>query len=126
MGERSIRTAVVYEQGPTVADRLDAALARASVSVLARTSDGNEAASLVAKRRPDLLLVAASGADVEQSLACVRQARRASLTTRSVVLGPARDRQQIESAFAAGAAVYCVATASSDAVGAGIRPRVEG
>jgi DNA-binding NarL/FixJ family response regulator len=120
MGERSTRTAVVYEQGPAVADRLDGALARASVSVLARTSDGNEAATLVAKRRPDLLLVAARGADVEQSLACVRHARQASPSTRSVVFGAARDRQQIEAAFAAGAAVYCVATASSDDVATAI------
>ena len=120
MGERTTRTAVVYEQDPLVVDRFNGALTRASVSVLARTNDDEEAESLVAKRRPDLLLVAASGDDLEQSLGCVRYARHASPSTRAVVLGPARDRQQIEAAFAAGAVVYCVATASSDDVATAI------
>ena len=120
MGERTTRTAVVYEQEPTVVDRFDGALARASVSVLSSTTDGDEAATIVAKRRPDLLLVAAGRDDFEQSLACVRRARDASPSTKTVVLGAARDRQQIDAAFAAGAAVYCVATASSDDVATAI------
>jgi len=124
MGERTTRTAVVYEQDP-VANRFHVELARAGVSVLARTNDADEAARLVTKRRPDLLLVAASVDDIEQSLACVRQARRASPSTKAVVLGPERDRQQIEAAFAAGADVFVMSTASTDDITAAIRQAFE-
>jgi DNA-binding NarL/FixJ family response regulator len=125
MGERTTRTAVVYEQDPLVANRFHVELARAGVSVLARTNDADDAARLVTKRRPDLLLVAASVDDIEQSLACVRQARRASPSTKAVVLGPERDRQHIEAAFAAGADVFVVSTASADDITAAIRQAFE-
>ena len=125
MGERTTRTAVVYEQDPLVANRFNVELARAGVSVLARSNDADEAARLVAKRRPDLLLVAASAEEIEPSLGCVRQARRASPSTKAVVLGPERDRQQIEAAFAAGADVFVVSTASTDDITAAIRQAFE-
>jgi DNA-binding NarL/FixJ family response regulator len=125
MGERTTRTAVVYEQDPLVANGFSVELSRAGVSVLARTTDAGEAARLVAKRRPDLLLVAASADGIEQSLGCVRQARQASPSTKAVVLGPERDRQQIEAAFAAGADVFVVATASTDDITAAIRQAFE-
>jgi DNA-binding NarL/FixJ family response regulator len=125
MGERTTRTAVVYEQDPLVANRFNVELARAGVSVLARSNDADEAARLVAKRRPDLLLVAASAEEIEPSLGCVRQARRASPSTKAVVLGPERDRQQIEAAFAAGADVFVVSTASTDDITTAIRQAFE-
>jgi len=125
MGERTTRTAVVYEQDPVVANRLNAELLRAGVSVLARANDAGEAARLVAKQRPDLLLVAASADDIEPSLGCVRHARQASPSTKAVVLGPERNRQQIEAAFAAGADVFVVATASTDDITAAIRQAFE-
>jgi len=115
----------VYSTDISTLARLDHVLEQAEVSAVGRTNDVDEGAALVTRFRPEVLVAAADAKGVERTLECVRRSRKASPTTKAVVLAPARAREQIEAAFAAGVDVYCVSTAPDADVATAIRQAFE-
>jgi DNA-binding NarL/FixJ family response regulator len=105
---------------------MDQLLGRVGVTIVGKTTDPAEALDLVEKHRPDILLAdyGVGGSEL-RSVECVRKAQELHPELKTVVLSATDEPQQIESAFAAGASVYCVKTAAKDDLMAGIRQAFE-
>ena len=126
MRQSSERTAVVLDEQPLWLEAMDQLLGRVGVTIVGKTTDPTEALDLVEKHRPDILLAdyGVGGSEL-RSVECVRKAQELHPELKTVVLSATDEPQQIESAFAAGASVYCVKTAAKDDLMAGIRQAFE-
>jgi two-component system response regulator DevR len=126
MGNSWERTAVVLDEQPLWLEAMEQLLSRVGVSIVGKTTQPTEALELVDEHRPDILLAdfGVSEGDLD-SVACVRKAQELHPALKTVVLSATDQPQQIESAFAAGASVYCVKTAAKDDLMAGIRQAFE-
>jgi two-component system response regulator DevR len=126
MRQSSERTAVVLDEQPLWLEAMDQLLGRVGVTIVGKTTDPAEALDLVEKHRPDILLAdyGVGGSEL-RSVECVRKAQELHPELKTVVLSATDEPQQIESAFAAGASVYCVKTAAKDDLMAGIRQAFE-
>jgi DNA-binding NarL/FixJ family response regulator len=101
-------------------------LSRVGVTIVGKTTDPVEALELVAEHRPDILLADYGSTDGNlDAVECVRKAQERHPELKTVVLSATAESQQIASAFAAGASVYCVKTAAKDDLMAGIRQAFE-
>jgi len=114
------RTAVLLDRHPLWLDAMEKLLTEAGVEVVGRTTAGDEAVRLVEEHRPDLLV---AGVDVTSSdeVTCVARATQMHPELRAVVVDDNTNPEAIDSAFAAGAAVYCVKTAPQDDFSSAIR-----
>jgi DNA-binding NarL/FixJ family response regulator len=92
------------------------------ITTVGKTTDPGEALDLVSEHHPDVLL---TDVDVSSSeldgLECLRRAHELGPGLKTVVLSASHQPEQIESAFAAGASVFCVKTAAQDDLMAAIR-----
>jgi DNA-binding NarL/FixJ family response regulator len=105
---------------------MDQLLGRVGVTIVGKTTDPAEALELVENHRPDILLADYGVSEGElRALECVRKAQELHPELKTVVLSATDQPHQIESAFAAGASVYCVKTAAQDDLMAGIRQAFE-
>jgi DNA-binding NarL/FixJ family response regulator len=95
-------------------------LQETGVSVVAEATNAEQALAAVEEFRPDVLVAGLSSgypADVE----CVRRAKEAHPELKSVVMAAEEDPDAIESAFAAGASIFCVKTAEREDLASAIR-----
>jgi len=95
-------------------------LQETGVDVVAEATDGDQAVAAVEEYRPDVLVAGlsyGSTADLES----VRRAKEAHPELKPVVMAAEEDPDAIESAFAAGATIFCVKTAERDDLASAIR-----
>jgi DNA-binding NarL/FixJ family response regulator len=126
MRESGERTAVVLDGQPLWLEAMEQLLKRVGVSIVGKTTDPGEALDLVEEHHPDVLLTDYGVSDGEiDAIECLRRARELHPELKTVVLSATDQPQQIESAFAAGASVFCVKTAAQDDLMAAIRQAFE-
>ena len=126
MRESGERTAVVLDEQPVWLEAMEQLLLRVGVRIVGKATDPAEALELVEDHRPDILLADYGLSDGDLDAAeCVRQAQELHPELKTVVLSATAEPQQIESAFNAGASVFCVKTAAQDDLMAGIRQAFE-
>ena len=122
MREYGERTAVILDEQPLWLDAIQQLLERVGVTTVGKTTEPSEALELVDEHRPDVLLTDYSVNDGElDAVECLRRAHELHPELRTVVLAATDQPQQIQSAFAAGASVYCVKTAEQEDLLAAIR-----
>jgi DNA-binding NarL/FixJ family response regulator len=116
------RTAVVLDQQPLWLDAMEKLLHGVGITMVGKTTDPGEALDLVAEHHPDVLLTDFTVDNGElDGLECLRRAHEVEPGLKTVVLSATHKPEQIESAFAAGASVFCVKTAAQDDLMAAIR-----
>jgi DNA-binding NarL/FixJ family response regulator len=126
MRDSSERTAVVLDEQPLGLEAMEQLLSRVGVSIVGKTTDPVEALELIEEHRPDILLADYGANDGNlDAVECVRKAQERHPELKTVVLSASAEAQQISSAFAAGASVFCVKTAAKDDLMAGIRQAFE-
>jgi DNA-binding NarL/FixJ family response regulator len=124
--DQAVRTAVVLDDQPLWLDALEQVLGRAGVQVVGKTTDAEDALTMVEEHRPDVLIASADSASgATDGIGCVRRAHEQWAGVKSVVLAADDDPQQIEAAFAAGASVYCVKRAAAEDLAVAIRQAFE-
>lgn len=116
MGETTAaRTVVLFDQHPLWLDALEQLLSQEGIQVVGKTTNADDAATLVEELRPDVLISELSSkAEDDVGLRSLEKARAAYPEVRTVVLSASDDPAQIDAAFDAGAGVVCVKTAAPD------------
>ena len=112
MEERLRRTAVVQDPHPLWRDALREVLGRVDVDVVATATSGRQAAGLVARIQPDLLVTSCGALIAELG-------RREGL--RAILLADSAAPAAVEAAFRAGASAYVLRTAHPDDVATAVR-----
>jgi DNA-binding NarL/FixJ family response regulator len=126
MGKHGERTAVVLDEQPMWLEAIESLLTRVGVSIVGKTTQAGEALEMVDQHRPDILLTDYNVSDGElDGVECLRRAHELHPELKTVVLSATDQPQQIESAFAAGASVFCVKTAAQEDLMAAIRQAFE-
>ena len=113
------RTAVLADTHPMWLDVVEQLLAKVGITVVARTTAVTEAPRLVVDHQPDVL-VTELGPTADR-LAPIRDSVSVHQRLKTIVLSASENPDDISSAFAAGAAVYCVKTADQEDVASAIR-----
>ena len=123
-GTTEKRSAVLLDRHPLWLDAMEKLLVTLGVDVCGRASDADEAVELVRDLRPDLFI---AGVDVSSpdQVSCITQAKQAHPDVKAVVVDDTTKGEEIDAAFAAGATVYCVKTATQDDLASGIRQAFE-
>jgi two-component system, NarL family, response regulator DevR len=122
MGDIGEKTAVILDQHPLWVEALQQLLDRIGVEVVGKTSNAQEAISMVRERDPDVLVTELEFADGEtDGLTSLRLAKQTKPSLVAVVLSSYEDARHIDEAFAAGASVYCVKRAGPEDMAAAIR-----
>jgi DNA-binding NarL/FixJ family response regulator len=98
-------------------------VAEVGIEVLGRTTDPDEALALIGEHRPDMLIAGADAAN--DQVACIAQAKQAHPELKTIVVSDDSDPEAIETAFAAGATIYCVKTAEHEDLASAIRQMFE-
>jgi DNA-binding NarL/FixJ family response regulator len=120
--ETAALRAVLLDPHPIWLDAVQLVLDRVGVQVVAKTTSGSEAASLVVEHRPDLLTVEIDALPGEpDGLDVLRLGCTALPELRAIVLSAHHDPAHIDGALAAGAAAYVVKTAHPDDVASAVR-----
>jgi DNA-binding NarL/FixJ family response regulator len=126
MRESGKRTAVILDEQPMWLEAMEQMLGRVGISIVGKTTQPAEALELVGEHQPDILLADFGVRDGElDGVECLRKAQLLQPTLKTVVMSATDQPQQIESAFGAGASVFCVKTAAQDDLLAGIRQAFE-
>jgi len=120
MRELGERTAVVLDRHPLWVEAMSRLLSEAGVEVVAKASDGEQAVAAVEEFRPDVLIAGVTGAGAAE-VAFVRRAQDAHPELKSVVMGDEATPESVETAFAAGASIYCVKTAEREDLTSAVR-----
>jgi DNA-binding NarL/FixJ family response regulator len=96
------------------------------ITLVGKTTDPAEALDLVKEHHPDVLLTDFNVGDGEvDGLECLRRAHELEPGLKMVVLSATHEPEEVQSAFAAGASVFCVKTAAQDDLMAAIRQAFE-
>ena len=120
------RTAVTLDEQPLWLDAMEHLLVGVGVSMVGKTTDPSEALDLVTRHHPDVLLTDFNVSNGElDGLEFLRRVHEQEPDLKTVVLSATNEPEQIESAFAAGASVFCVKTAARDDLMAAIRQAFE-
>jgi DNA-binding NarL/FixJ family response regulator len=120
------RTAVVLDEQPLWLDAMEQLLGGVGITLVGKTTDPGEALALVAEHHPDVLLADFNvGGGELDGLECLRKAHDIEPGLKMVVLSATHEPEQVQSAFAAGASVFCVKTAAQDDLMAAIRQAFE-
>ena len=120
MGVSGDKRAVVLDRHPLWVDAMVRLLDEAGVEVVSKGTDPDEAVAAVEELRPDVLVAGVSGGSAAD-VACVRRAQEAYPELKSIVMAEQADPEAVETAFAAGAAIYCVKTAEREDLASAIR-----
>jgi DNA-binding NarL/FixJ family response regulator len=113
---------MVLDDHPLWVEALEQLLHKVNIRVVARTTRVEDVLPLVEEHQPDLLITEfeiSSGSSFV--LSQLRRAHELHPPIKWVVLSAHDAPQQIEAAFAAGAAVYCLKTAPPEDLAAAIR-----
>jgi DNA-binding NarL/FixJ family response regulator len=123
-GTTEKKSAVLLDRHPLWLDAMEKLLVTVGVDVSGRASDADEAVELVRDLRPDLFIAGIDVSSPEQVI-CIKQAKQAHPEVKAVVVDDTTKGEEIDAAFAAGASVYCVKTATQDDLASGIRQAFE-
>jgi DNA-binding NarL/FixJ family response regulator len=120
------RAVVVLDEHPLWLDAMEGLLDRMGLDVVGKTTGPGAALALVGEHQPDVFVASLNPSDSElDGLSCVRRVRTEHPDVIVVVLASTDDQDQIDAAFSAGAAVYCVKTAQPQDLVAAIRQSFE-
>jgi DNA-binding NarL/FixJ family response regulator len=114
-------TAVLLDPYPLWLDAVEQALSRNDVIVVGRSTDPNEALTLVEELQPSVFVAEPGSGD----LGVVREACERGRDVKTIVLSSASDPAHIDAAFAAGAVAYVLKTAHQDDIRVAIRQAFE-
>jgi DNA-binding NarL/FixJ family response regulator len=114
-------TAVLLDPYPLWLDAVEQALSRNDVIVVGRSTDPNEALTLVEELQPSVFVAEPGSVD----LGVVREACERGRDVKTIVLSSASDPAHIDAAFAAGAVAYVLKTAHQDDIRVAIRQAFE-
>ena len=114
-------TAVLLDPYPLWLDAVEQALSRNDVIVVGRTTDPNEALTLVEDLQPSVFVSEPGSGD----LGVIREACERAPDVKAIVLSSASDPAHIDAAFAAGAVAYVLKTAHQDDIRVAIRQAFE-
>jgi DNA-binding NarL/FixJ family response regulator len=120
MRESREKSAVLLDRHPLWLDAMEALVEGVGIDVVGRATDSDEAIELIDQHRPDLFIASVDVASSEQ-VTCIRRAKDVHPELKSVVVGDNTNPEEINSAFVAGASVYCVKTADQDDLASAIR-----
>jgi DNA-binding NarL/FixJ family response regulator len=120
MSEVQDRSAVLLDPHPLWLDAMEKLLTEVGITVVGRATAGDEAVALVEALRPDIFV---AGVDVgcAEQVTCIARAKQSHPDVKAVVVDDSTNPEEIDVAFAAGAAVYCVKTARQDDLASAIR-----
>jgi two-component system, NarL family, response regulator LiaR len=114
--------AVVLDPHPIWLDAVELVLARIGVTVVHKTSSGDEALATIEASKPGLLILeldpVPGGPD---GFEVIRRARELVPSLRAIALSAHQDAPHIDGALAAGAAAYVLKTAHPDDVASAVR-----
>jgi DNA-binding NarL/FixJ family response regulator len=110
----------VLDRHPLWVEAMAQLLRDAGVEVVAKATDADQAVAAVQEFRPDVLVAGLAGSDPSE-VECVRRAKDAHPELKSVVMSDEASAEAAESAFAAGASIYCVKTAEREDLASAIR-----
>ena len=122
MRERE-RSAVILDRHPLWLDAMNQLVAGVGIEVLGRTTDADEAVALIGDHRPDMFIAGADAAN--DQVVCIQQAKHVHPELKTIVVSDDSDPEAIETAFAAGATIYCVKTAEHEDLASAIRQMFE-
>ena len=106
---RPDKSAVILDRHPLWLAAVGDLLAGVGIEVVGRAAGSAEAITLVEAHRPDLLIASLDMAGAGE-VDCVRRAKEIRPSLKVVVLADNSAPEDIQTAFAAGASVYCVKT----------------
>src|SRR4051794_32743940 len=118
------RTAVLLDRHPLWLDALAKLLQGVGVTVVGRTTEPDEAVTLVEEHMPDIFVAGVRVASADQ-VSCIGRAKEVHPEVKAVVVDDNTNPEEIELAFDAGATVYCVKTAEQDDIASAIRQAFE-
>jgi NarL family two-component system response regulator LiaR len=114
--------AVLLDPHPIWLDAIEIVLKRVGVGIVAKTTSGAEAITLVDELRPQLLTLEIDSLPGElDGFAVLRQARSSVENLRAIVLSRNHETRYVDAALAAGASAYIVKTAHPDDVASAVR-----
>jgi NarL family two-component system response regulator LiaR len=114
--------AVLLDPHPIWLDAIEIVLKRVGVGIVAKTTSGAEAITLVNDLHPQLLTLEIDSLPGEpDGFAVLRQARTSVENLRTIVLSRNHETRYVDAALAAGAAAYIVKTAHPDDVASAVR-----
>jgi DNA-binding NarL/FixJ family response regulator len=111
------RTAVVLDRHPLWVDALSKVLEEEGVRVVMKTTTADHAVAAVQEFRPDVLVAGVTGGELD----CVRRAKDSYPELKPIVMADVASAEAAESAFQAGASVYCAKTADREDLASAIR-----
>jgi two-component system response regulator DevR len=112
---------VLFDRQPLWLDALEQFLRRSGIEVAGKSTTPEGALATIAETLPDVFVSEVERQPGEASLSTIRGARELHPGIRTVVLGTSDDPGVIESAFRAGADVYCIKTAVAEDLLSAIR-----
>jgi DNA-binding NarL/FixJ family response regulator len=116
------RTAVIVDHHPLWLDALERLLEKVGISVVGRATTADEAFDLVEQHKPDVLVSEYELLEeVDARLPLLQHARGVRSDVKCVVLAAESDSEQLATAFANGASVFCAKTAPPDDLAFAIR-----
>jgi DNA-binding NarL/FixJ family response regulator len=114
--------AVLLDPHPIWLDAVEIVLKRVGLGIVAKTTSGADAITLVEELRPQLLTLEIDSLPGEpDGLAVLRRARSSVENLRTIVLSRNHETQYVDAALAAGASAYIVKTAHPDDVASAVR-----
>jgi DNA-binding NarL/FixJ family response regulator len=114
------KSAVLLDRHPLWLDAMEKLLLACEIDVVGRATDSDHAVALIDQHRPDVLIAGVDVSSAEQ-VTCISRAKQVHPGLKAVVIDDNTNPEEIDSAFAAGAAVYCVKTATHDDLASAIR-----
>jgi len=117
LGEKS---AVILDKYPLWLDAMRSLVAGMGVDVVGGVTDCDAAVGLVESELPDVFIAGIDPLNPSE-VACIRRAKEAHSSLRSIVVADSAEDAAIRAAFAAGASVYCSKTAEQQDLASAIR-----
>jgi DNA-binding NarL/FixJ family response regulator len=114
------RSAVLLDRHPLWLDAMEKLLTTVGVDVVGRASHADDAVELIGELRPDVFVAGVDVSSAEQ-VTCIKRAKEVHPEVKAVVVDDNTNPEEIDFAFAAGASVYCVKTATQDDLASAIR-----
>ena len=122
MNSQTPLQAVLLDPHPIWLDAIEIVLDRVGVGIVAKTTSGSEAITLVDELRPQLLTLEIDSLPGEpDGFAVLRQTRSSVENLRTIVLSRNHETHYVDAALAAGASAYIVKTAHPDDVASAVR-----
>ena len=119
-------TAMIVDVHPLWLDAMTQLLQGVGVDVVAKSTDPSEMTQVVAKHRPDVLVVGLGAGPLDTVLLeAIPEIRSENPDVKVVVLAPTRDARAIDAALSMGVSAYCMKSAEPDDLMAAIRQSFE-